>query len=112
MAKKRRNITSVLLGVSVVNRIRYIAFALLFLLPIGARAAVVAPATIADGTYTVKVVRVVDATHVDVMFDNDNESTLVAGRPSVNFSKLQANDQLKLSLIGGNVMVYVDLTTH
>lgn len=72
----------------------------------------VASTSIPDGTYTVKVVKVLDAAHVDVVLETGQESTLAAGRPSVNFSKVQANDQIKLSLIGGNVMVYLDLTTH
>lgn len=58
------------------------------------------------------VLRIVDAKHVDVKMDNGQESTLSAGRPSVDFSKIQPNDQIKLSLISGNVMVYVDLTNH
>lgn len=82
------------------------------LLPVAARAAVVASTSIPDGTYTVVVVKVVDSKHVDVKLDNGQESTLGAGRPTVDFSKVQANDSLKLSLIGGNVMVYLDLTNH
>lgn len=65
-----------------------------------------------DGTYTVTVEHVVDASHVQVKFDNGSESTLVAGRSSVSFAKIQPNDQLKLSLIKGTVMVYADLTAH
>jgi hypothetical protein len=82
------------------------------LAPIAAGAATVAATAIPDGTYTVKVVKVVDPKHVDVAFDNGQEATLPAGRAYVDFSKVQPNDQLKLSLIGGNVMVYVDLTNH
>jgi hypothetical protein len=70
------------------------------------------PTSIPDGTYTVKVERVVDRQHVQVLLDNGNEATLVAGRATVDFAKVQANDQLKLSLIKGTVMVYADLTTH
>lgn len=81
-------------------------------LPIAVRAATVPSTSIPNGTYTVKVVKVIDAKHVDVVLDNGEESTLPAGRPYIDFSKVQANDQLKLSLIGGNVMVYLDLTTH
>lgn len=88
------------------------AFFLASLLPSTALAASVASTAIPDGTYTAKVVKVVDAKHVDVVMDNGQEATLPAGRPYVDFSKLQPNDQIKLSLIGGNVMVYVDLTNH
>ncbi len=81
-------------------------------LPTAAPAATVASSTIPDGTYTVKVVKVIDAKHVDVVLQNGAEATLPAGRPSVDFSKVQPNDQIKLSLIGGNVMVFLDLTSH
>jgi hypothetical protein len=69
-------------------------------------------ALIPDGTYTVKVERVIDAKHVLVTMDNGAETTLAAGRETVDFSKVKENDQIKLSLIKGNVMVYADLTTH
>ena len=93
------------------------AFSLLVLLavvsvPLAGRAANVAANSIADGTYTVKVVKIVDPKHVDVVLDNGQEAVLPAGRSNVDFSKLQANDQIKLSLIGGNVMVFMDLTSH
>jgi hypothetical protein len=81
-------------------------------LPLAARAVTVASSTIPDGTYTVKVLKVIDPKHVDVLLDNGEESTLPAGRPTVDFSKVQANDRIKLSIIKGNVMVYLDLTAH
>jgi hypothetical protein len=68
--------------------------------------------TLPDGTYTVTVEHVVDAAHVQVKFEDGAESTLSAGRSTVSFSKVQTNDQLKLSLIKGSVMVYADLTSH
>ncbi len=93
------------------NRISlFAAIALATLPPVAGAAATVASTSIPDGTYTVVVVQVVDAKHVDVKLDNGQESTLAAGRPSVDFSKVQANDRIELSLIGGNVMVYLDLT--
>lgn len=82
------------------------------LAPIAVGAATVAATAIPDGTYTVKVVKVVDPKHVDVTFDSGQEATLPAGRSYVDFSKVLPNDQLELSLIGGNVMVYVDRTSH
>ncbi len=93
-----------------VNR-KCLLFALcIVMLPIAARAATVAASTsIPNGTYTVKVVKVIDAKHVDVVLDNGQEATLPAGRTYVDFSKVQPNDQLKLSLINGNVMVFFDL---
>lgn len=80
--------------------------------PLAAGAATVAANSIPDGTYTVKVMKVVDPKHVDVVLDNGQEAVLPAGRAYVDFSKVQTNDQIELSLIGGNVMVFKDLTTH
>ncbi|HXO18166.1 MAG TPA: hypothetical protein VN909_08340 [Candidatus Dormibacteraeota bacterium] len=77
-----------------------------------ARCATVDAVTIPDGTYTVKVVKVVDPKHVLVVMDTGSDTTLTSGRDSVDFSKVRAEDQLKLSLIKGNVVVYVDLTSH
>jgi hypothetical protein len=95
-----------------VNRTAFVIALALAALPAAATAATVASTAIADGTYTVKVVKVVDAKHVDVVLDNGQEATLPAGRTTVDFSKIQANDQVKLSVIDGNVMVFVDLTSH
>ena len=64
---------------------------------------------IPDGTYTVKVERVVDGQHLVVTMDNGAEATLAAGRSNVDFSKIKPDDQLKLSLIKGSVMVYMDM---
>lgn len=82
------------------------------LLPLGVQAATVDATTIPDGTYTVKVEKILDAKHIQVVLDNGSETTLSAGRDRVDFSKVQPNDQLKLSLIKGTVMVYADLTNH
>jgi hypothetical protein len=96
-----------------VNRpLALLVFSLASFAPLCASAATVAASAIPDGTYTVKVEKVVDAKHVQVVMDNGTETTLPAGRPNVDFSKLQPNDQMKLSLIGGSVMVYLDLTSH
>jgi hypothetical protein len=82
------------------------------LAPVAARAATISPTAIPDGTYTVKVEKIVDSKHVEVVMDNGSETTLTAGRSTVDFSKLQASDQIKVSLIQGTVMVYLDLTSH
>jgi hypothetical protein len=94
------------------NMLSVIAFFLGCLLPLGVQAATVDATTIPDGTYTVKVEKLIDAKHIQVLLDNGSETTLTAGRSTVDFSKVQPNDQLKLSLIKGTVMVYADLTTH
>jgi translation initiation factor IF-1 len=80
--------------------------------PAAAGAATVSPAAIPDGTYTVKVEKIVDSKHVEVVMDNGSQTTLVAGRSTVDFSKIQPSDQIKVSLIQGTVMVYLDLTSH
>jgi hypothetical protein len=97
-----------------VNRkIPALALLLGFLLPAAALAAnTIDPSLIPDGTYTVKVERVLDSKHVLVTMDNGTETTLSAGRATVDFSKVKQNDQIKLSLIKGSVMVYADLTSH
>jgi hypothetical protein len=89
-----------------------VAFSLATLSASIARAATVDPSTIPSGTYTVTVVKVIDATHIQVTLDNGNETTLASGRPTVNFSTVQPNDHLKLSIINGTVAVYQDLTSH
>lgn len=94
------------------NLLSLIAFSLGCLLPLGVQAATVDATTIPDGTYTVKVEKLIDAKHIQVVLDNGAETTLTAGRSTVDFSKVQPNDQLKLSLIKGTVMVYADLTSH
>ena len=67
---------------------------------------------IPDGTYTVKVEKVVDSKHMQVTMDNGAETTLSAGRETVDFSKVKSGDQVKLSLNKGAVLVYLDLTSH
>lgn len=67
---------------------------------------------IPDGTYTVKVEKVTDSKHMQVTMDNGAETILGAGRDTVDFSKIHVGDSVKLSLIKGNVMVYLDLTSH
>jgi len=96
-----------------VNWSRFLlALAFVCALPVSAGAATVSPSSIPDGTYTVTVEKVVDAQHVQVKMDNGSDTTLAAGKATVNFSKVQPNDQLKLSVISGAVAVYMDLTTH
>jgi len=80
--------------------------------PAAAGAATVSPTAIPDGTYTVKVEKTLDSKHIQVLMDNGSETTLVAGRSTVDFSKIQPSDQIKVSIIKGTVMVYLDLTSH
>jgi len=95
-----------------VNRLTVLVAVSLASLPLVARPATVDPSTIASGTYTVKVVKVVDPQHIEVMMDNGGDTILAAARSTVDFSKVQTNDQLKLSIVNGKVAVYLDLTSH
>lgn len=98
---------------SVKRAVPLFMFSLVCLAPaLRAAAAVVDASQIPDGTYTVKVEKVLDPKHVTVLMDNGTETTLGAGRDTVSFAKVQQNDQIKLSLIKGSVMVYADLTSH
>jgi hypothetical protein len=97
---------------SVNRKCSFVVLCLAFILPIVARSATVDPTSIPDGTYTVKVVKVVDPRHLQVLMDTGADATLAAGRTTVDFSKVQPNDQLKLSLIKGTVVVFLDLTSH
>jgi translation initiation factor IF-1 len=81
-------------------------------IPAVAMATSIDASLIPDGTYTVKVDQVVDSKHVKVTMDNGADTTLTAGRDSVDFTKVKAGDSVKLSLIKGQVMVYLDLTNH
>jgi len=85
---------------------------LILLAPGAAFAATVDASLIPDGTYTVKVDRVIDSKHIQVTMDNGTQTTLSAGRDSVDFSKIKQNDQVKMSLIKGSVMVFLDMTSH
>lgn len=82
------------------------------LAPILASAATIDASLIPDGTYTVKVEDVVDNKHIKVAMDNGSETTLSAGRATVDFSKVKSGDQVKLSLGKGQVLVYLDLSSH
>jgi hypothetical protein len=90
------------------TRLAQVAFAVVLasLAPVCALAATVDASSIPDGTYNAKVQKVV------VLLDNGNVTTFVAGRDSIDFTKVQPDDQLKVSLIKGSVMVYADLTSH
>jgi ABC-type Fe2+-enterobactin transport system substrate-binding protein len=73
--------------------------------PVLASAATVDPTLVPDGTYVVKVEKVEDSQHATVLMDNGVETTLVA-QGSADFSKIKANETIKISLIKGKVPVY------
>ena len=79
--------------------------------PISALAAnTVDPSLIPDGTYSATVEKVVDAKHVTVKLENGMEATLTTNHSNVDFSKVKANDSVKMSIIKGMVAVYA--VTH
>lgn len=80
-------------------------FAVLTLTPAFALAATIDASLIPDGTYTVKVEKVADAQHATVLMDNGAETTLTA-TGSADFSKIKANETIKVSVIKGKVPVF------
>ena len=76
------------------------------LIPSFALATTVDSSLVPDGTYVVKIEKVQDAQHALVLMDNGVETTLVA-MGSVDFSKVKANQTIKISLRKGAVSVYM-----
>jgi hypothetical protein len=74
--------------------------------PACAIAATIDASLIPDGTYVVKVERVVDAGHAVVLMQNGVETTLVARSSSVDFSHVKPNDTIKCAIIKGQVPAY------
>lgn len=86
------------------------SIALIFLagllaLPPAASAASVDASLVPDGTYTVKVEKVQDPQHMLVRMENGVETTLAA-KGAADFSKVKANDTVRVSVISGKVPVY------
>ena len=81
-------------------------FASALLAPVAARADVDAT-LIPDGTYTVKVAKIVDANHMVIVMQNSVKTTVTANRPTMDFTKLAPNDSVKMSLGKGKVLVFV-----
>jgi dihydroxyacetone kinase DhaKLM complex PTS-EIIA-like component DhaM len=79
------------------------------IIPAAAIAGTIDASLIPDGTYTVKVQKVVDSKHIFVAMDNGSQATLAAGRPTVDFGKVSAGDSLKVSTSKGTVLVFLDL---
>ncbi|MDP9017787.1 MAG: hypothetical protein M3N19_05660 [Candidatus Eremiobacteraeota bacterium] len=76
--------------------------------PIAAMADQTVDATlIPDGTYTVKVEKIVDAQHMVIVMQNSVKTQVAANRATMDFTKLKPNADLKLSLGKGKVLVYL-----
>jgi hypothetical protein len=86
--------------------IAFIALLAALAAPLTALAATIDSSLIPDGTYTVKVEKVVDNKHIQVAMDNGAETTLATTRSTVDFSALKPNDKVMLSLGKGQVLVY------
>ena len=82
-----------------------VLFAAVAAAPVFAAAATIDPSLVPDGTYVVKVEKIVDPQHATVLMDNGVETTLIA-QGSVDFSKVRPNSTIKVSLIKGKVPVY------
>jgi hypothetical protein len=80
-------------------------FTVLTLAPSLAYATTVDASMVPDGTYVVKVEKVVDAQHATVLMDNGMETT-VTSMGSADFTKLRANETIKISVIKGKVPVF------
>lgn len=97
-------------GVTVYKKLILAAAAAALAIPAIAQAALIDATLIPDGTYTVKVEKVIDSKHIQASMDNGSEAELSAGRPTVDFGTVKPGDSVKLSLIKGQVMVYLDLS--
>lgn len=73
------------------------------------KTATVDPAKMPDGTYTGTVEKVVDNKHIVVKLANGGETALTTVKDNVDFSKCQANQQIKFSVIKGLVAVYAPI---
>ena len=82
-------------------------FAALIAAPVAALANTIDSSLIPDGTYTVKVDKVIDSQHMVIVMQNSVKTTVSANRPTMDFTKLAANDNVKLSLGKGKVLVFV-----
>lgn len=63
---------------------------------------------IPDGTYTVKAEKVIDSQHMQIMMENGVKTTVAANRATMDFTKIKPNDNVKMSLSKGKVLVFVD----
>jgi hypothetical protein len=98
--------------VTVYKKLALVAASAALAFPSVAQAALIDATLIPDGTYTVKVEKVIDNKHIQAAMDNGSEAELSAGRPTVDFGPVKVGDSVKLSLIKGQVMVYLDQTSH
>ncbi|MFN2528186.1 MAG: hypothetical protein ABR584_05660 [Candidatus Baltobacteraceae bacterium] len=82
-----------------------LAFAAAIAAPISAVANTVDASLVPDGTYVVKVERIMDAQHMMVRMDNGIETTLAA-KGAIDFLRVKSNDTVQLSVVHGKVPVF------
>jgi len=87
-----------------------IILAALVAIPQLAAAATIDATLLPDGVYTVKVIKIDDPKHLDVLLDNGTQTLLAAARDSLDFTKVRIGDQVKLDIVQGKVLVFSDLT--
>lgn len=76
-----------------------------FIVPVAARAALVAPALIPDGEYKVTIERVIDDKHIVVRMDNGIESELPASK-TLTFGGAAASKNAHLFIYKGVVITF------
>lgn len=79
-------------------------FASCVLAPVVASASLIDASLVPDGTYVVKVEKVIDSAHLLVAMQNGVETTLSPSRST--FVNVKPNDTIKITLIQGKVRVY------
>jgi hypothetical protein len=77
----------------------------LALAPAIASAALIDASLVPDGTYIVKVEKVQDPQHIQVVMKNGVETLLIA-QGAVDFGRVKPNDTIKVSVIKGKVPAY------
>ena len=85
------------------NIISVAAFAVAALLPIASLAAMVDASLIPDGTYLVKVEKVVDASHIQVALVHSGLESTLGATGSANFGSIKPNDMLKIAVVKGQI---------
>lgn len=73
--------------------------------PVAAVANTVDASLVPDGTYVVKVEKVMDAQHMMVRMDNGIETTLAA-KGGIDFLKIKSNDTVQISVVQGKIPVF------
>ncbi len=90
------------------NILTLAAFALAVLTPVASYASMVEATLIPDGSYLVKVEKIVDPTHITVALVHSGLESTLESTGSAHFDAIKVNDMLKVSIIKGKVPVYAE----